>query len=311
MSANAFRSQLMQQFVAAARTTNNRPTPLGALRTARTSHFHANPQDNKHNKVNVDSKTNNNNQSVSKRNNSSSPIRDSFPTPHYLGLENEASHNHHHNISSKVASMQQSQQRLYHNSNLVNSEGNENEDQIVDAFSFQTMLKTRRTTSNFIPLQDLTLNQKEQIYDAIFRAIECAIQAPNHYRTEPTTYYRIMPNTNSWEKLLDITYNVALIQYKSKSSTTEEEAKVKAVNKQMKWKNTIGGYIAVCVSGQPEQEQGGDMIDFYDVLPLRPPETERQIEDFASACASIQNILLSLHSEGLGAKVGATMTFCI
>ena len=43
--------------------------------------------------------------------------------------------------------------------------------------------------------------------------------------------------------------------------------------------------------------------DLYDTLPLRPPETERQLEDYASTCASIQNILLALHSEGLGAKV--------
>jgi len=53
-----------------------------------------------------------------------------------------------------------------------------------------------------------------------------------------------------------------------------------------------------------DQTSGNDCSgeDLYKELPYVPPATIRQLEDYASACASIQNLLLSLHSEGLGAK---------
>jgi len=40
----------------------------------------------------------------------------------------------------------------------------------------------------------------------------------------------------------------------------------------------------------------------YKELPFVPPVTIQQLEDYASACASIQNLLLSLHSEDIGSK---------
>ena len=168
--------------------------------------------------------------------------------------------------------------------------------------SFQTILKTRRTTTRFLPLIDITANKQQQIQDALHRAVECAVQAPNHYRTEPTTYYRIIPNTESWEKLINIAFHVALSKSASMTNRTEEESRMNAERKRDKWRDTIGGYIVVCVGGQPDQDEEEENNDF-NPLPIRPPETERQMEDYASACASIQNILLALHSEGLGAKV--------
>ncbi len=42
--------------------------------------------------------------------------------------------------------------------------------------------------------------------------------------------------------------------------------------------------------------------DIFKELPHVAPRTVRQLEDYAAACASIQNLLLSLHSEGLGSK---------
>ena len=37
-------------------------------------------------------------------------------------------------------------------------------------------------------------------------------------------------------------------------------------------------------------------------MSLIPPRSIQQLEEYASSCASIQNLLLSLHSEGLASK---------
>lgn len=150
------------------------------------------------------------------------------------------------------------------------------------------------------------------------RAVECAIHAPNHHRTEPTTYYKIVTNTDACNRLIHICYNVALCR--NLKTKTKQEAQMNAESKMQKWKNTISGYIVVCVANQPLQDDeypykpltlldGTNLEDdashfsyWYDTLPLHPPQTERQLEDYASACASIQNLMLSLHSEHWGSK---------
>lgn len=294
MSSNAFRSHLMQQVFSVAKN-NSRP-----LRANRMSHFQASKTqdvDPKNDNVPISEIFSSSNKSIT----SSSILNPLHLTPSKL------------NESSKQTTLQQC--RLMHTDNIFTRQNSiDDEDEInnkndrLSPESFQTVIKTRRTTSNFIPLDDLTLIQRDKIHNAISRAVECGVEAPNHYRTEPTTFYRIMPNTNSWEKLLDIVYNVTLYTNKSTSQITEEESKRKAETKQMKWRHSIGGYIVVCVSGQPDQDQQHELgesssCDAYKILPINPPKTERQLEDYASACASIQNILLSLHSEGLGAKV--------
>lgn len=110
---------------------------------------------------------------------------------------------------------------------------------------------------------------------------------------------------------MDICYNVALCRNLKKR--TREEAEKNAEAKKKKWQETIGAYIVVCVANQPVQDELLPYKDFetrkdedfeywYDTLPMKPPQTERQLEDYASACASIQNMLLSLHTEELGSK---------
>lgn len=42
--------------------------------------------------------------------------------------------------------------------------------------------------------------------------------------------------------------------------------------------------------------------DVYEAFPYQPPATERELEDYAAACAATQNVLLSLHSEQLATK---------
>ena len=48
--------------------------------------------------------------------------------------------------------------------------------------------------------------------------------------------------------------------------------------------------------------EGGAEYDLYGELLHVPPLTIAQLEDYASTCASVQNLLLSLHAEGLWCK---------
>jgi hypothetical protein len=109
--------------------------------------------------------------------------------------------------------------------------------------------------------------------------------------------------------LTDILYQVTfrkqlkILQHTSSSSTSIEdgedvmgmdmmieEAQNRAAKKQQKWKDTVCTYIVVLVQGQPLQEdlergqkhadkQEIDTTYMYDLLPYRPPQTERQLED--------------------------------
>jgi nitroreductase len=114
------------------------------------------------------------------------------------------------------------------------------------------------------------------------------------------------PVINSW-KYATMLHCAAISKKKSK-----DEAHINAKAKMDKWKN-IGGYIVVCVGDQPSQDDEYPYKDFsqdhdedfeywYDTVPIRAPQTERQLEDYSSGSASIQNILLSIHSEDFGAK---------
>ena len=343
MSSNVFRSSLMQQF---ARTTSHRSTPStsslpttttagAALRTTRTSHFHSKlngniqPTDHDHPYGVVATSTNT--PPIKKNEN----LNHSSPTDTAMTIARQAQQirssnsclgqtSHHFSTKSFAFPACNDGGDDDNNQNIKQKTGDEKLHQFSSSQSFQNVIQTRRTATRFSPLEDLSQSQQKQISDAMYRSIECAIQAPNHYRTEPTTYYRIMPHTTSWEKLLDITYNVTFLQAfnkKSSSNKTKDEAMMNAESKREKWRNTIGGYIVVCVGGQAEQQNvvvdddecannndgdhddGDDDDDEYEIIPLCPPETERQMEDYASACASIQNMLLSLHSEGIATKV--------
>ena len=328
MSANVFRSNLMQQFVAtAARTSQHttRSSPgsgIPSLRTT-TSQLHTK-------KTVVDGSNNiskEKKRSEKKKKNRECMISTTTAASAASGLQPLRSSHRQGLFTTTTTST------LKHSNNTSRKPNNSSSTSATRSLSyesFQTFLKTRRTTSNFIPLNDLSISQQHNIHDAITRSVECAIQAPNHYRTEPTTYYRIKPNTSSWEKLLDIVYNVTLIKGGRGANGAEKteqklnDIRIKAETKRDKWRKTVGGYVVVCVGGQPLQDHQSTelpmqydndddnvnanmsddmMINLYETLPTFPPETETQLEDYASACASIQNILLSLHSEGLAAKV--------
>lgn len=160
--------------------------------------------------------------------------------------------------------------------------------------TFQSLLKTRRTTSRFSALTSPTPVYEEADYwnSALERAVLCGYQAPNHKRTEPFTFKRMVAPSESTERLADIAYHVAL-----RTGKNEE----KAGKKRDKWTN-IPAFLVATVEDDPSDDDGLENLNEYDQLPYKPPQSERALEDYASACAAVQNVLLSLHAEDIATK---------
>jgi len=190
------------------------------------------------------------------------------------------------------------------------------------AENFQQIISSRRTVSNFLSLpkpppdhehrkdQDGILSDyahRQFLRDAIQRAVQCAMTAPNHKVTEPTTFHRIIAPSAASEKLLDIVYSVTLERLLSRKISGHDACRSEAMRKREKWSD-IPAFLVATVRGMGDQCQSSSTSnnnpdgEIFEELPYVAPSTMRQLEDYAAACASIQNLLLSLHSEGLGSK---------
>lgn len=183
------------------------------------------------------------------------------------------------------------------------------------ASAFQSLVRSRRTVSNFAPpAVDDGAPSADRVRSALTRAVTCAASAPNHHRTEPFTFRRIMSPSPATDRLADIAYRVSVTRMRERARGSEGSIRAEAERKRERWR-AVPAFLVATVGGQPCQTveggrrsdgDGGDdhrsPDDAYAELPLSPPETERQLEDYASTCAAVQNVLLSLHSEGVGSK---------
>lgn len=159
----------------------------------------------------------------------------------------------------------------------------------------QDNIKSRRSVSQFIPTTQTDISTLQA---SIHRAIDCAIYAPHQRRTEPWSFKQIVtPNNKS--RLTEICYNVAYRRKLLQNEGDEEKAKFDADAKTRKWE-TVPTFLVALVNGQTKKTYQNDHE--YEELPLSLPTSERQLEDYAATCAAVQNILLSLHSEGLASK---------
>lgn len=186
------------------------------------------------------------------------------------------------------------------------------------ALLFQSFLKSRRTVSNFDTATTTPLHP-DVLRLAIQRAVECARNAPNHKRTEPFTFKRLISPSEATLRLADICYEVTLRRKKRLSKDEDEmtHAEQMAQRKRERWRE-MPAFVVALVGGQPsqnrqqERQHSGDSEtssppvigedEEYLEIPFVPPTSERQLEDYAATCAAVQNILLSLHSEGVGSK---------
>jgi len=157
----------------------------------------------------------------------------------------------------------------------------------------QRLILSRRTITKFD--ENMSVEAMEALQRAIERGVECSRYAPNHRRTEPFTFKRMIAPSISTTRLSNICYEYSKLHKDEETATTKME----------KW-SKIPAWLVATVSGQEDQtviiEDDDDNDSQYEPLPIVAPRSERQIEDYAATCAAIQNVMLSIHSEGLGSK---------
>ena len=182
------------------------------------------------------------------------------------------------------------------------------EDQNADdnlAQNFQNLLQTRRTGTKLVP-RDLSLRDANFYHAALERAVRCAIQAPNHKRTEPVTFKRMMAPSPRTHRLADIAYETHLRKKMASlpchASVEEATAIKKSVNKKREKWDQIPAFMVALVQSTHPLVDVTESMDPYQALPYTPPTSERELEDYATACASVQNCLLSLHAEHIATK---------
>ena len=164
--------------------------------------------------------------------------------------------------------------------------------------SFQNMLKTRRTVSNFLQHSE---SSADHLRSAISRAVQCAVEAPNHKRTEPYTFTRLIAPSAATEALANVCYHVSVRRMREKQKGSEKTLLAEAERKRDRWRS-IPAFLVASVGGMPDQVPPEAHASEYAQLPFVPPQTELQLENYAASCAATQNVLLSLHSEKLGSK---------
>ena len=203
---------------------------------------------------------------------------------------------------------------------------------------FQKLIRTRRSRSHFAPSLPAPSSSAEEVGSpaaaaaalalaederdfwkgALDRAAMCGYSAPNHKRTEPFTFKRILAPSDKASQLAEIAYRVNLRQQQesqktqsqsqSQSPPTEEDDSKgsSARRKRDKW-NQIPAFLVTSVKSHrplidPVAYAKALEGSPFDPLPFAPIQTEREMEDYASACAAVQNVLLSLHAEGIASK---------
>lgn len=134
----------------------------------------------------------------------------------------------------------------------------------------QNNILTRRTINDFDP--SLPPNWERSLE----HAIEAAMYAPNHKRSEPWRFYLLGPK--SIEKVCKL--NAELV-----ASKKGEVAGEKKLNR---WLLMPGWLVVTCAKSEADSGMGD---------PMGLPR-----EDYAACCCAVQNLCLSLNSQGIGTK---------
>jgi hypothetical protein len=192
------------------------------------------------------------------------------------------------------------------------------------------------SSSTVVSTPSLTSTEYEYYKAALDRAVVAGLTAPNHKRTEPFSFKRILGPSSTTSRLADIAGQVYRHSPKhnhqpnGSDSGTVVDVNVllaEANRKREKWLQ-IPAFLVTLVSSLPleqrrreqqqqQQQQQQQPVLTYDTctnnddnddtvsflpLPFIPPANERELEDYAAACAATQNVLLSLHAEHVACK---------
>lgn len=137
------------------------------------------------------------------------------------------------------------------------------------------ILRSRRTISSFEP----TLPDGWE--DKLEAAIESAIHAPNHKRTEPWRFHLLGKETS--RKICELNAEIV----------TQSKGEKAGQRKLERWLTMPGWLVVTCVKSEGDDDGKSDSME-------KPNSLAR--EDYAAVCCAIQNLSLSLHAAGLGTK---------
>ena len=193
----------------------------------------------------------------------------------------------------------------FHAEEYTQDEESSSDASVAISEQFQNLLQTRRTRGRLEPLAilpPLYESQQDFFVAALDRAVKCGYQAPNHKRTEPFVFKRMISPSKTTQRLAEISYHVNLRKQLSKEGMDLETATVLAENKQAKW-SKIPAFLVTTVREESYQyDPDAENLDEYSELPYKAPATELELENYAAASAAVQNVLLSLHSEKIATK---------
>jgi nitroreductase len=157
------------------------------------------------------------------------------------------------------------------NDNIIDNSDSDNSAVVHD--DFDAILRTRRTINSFLP----TLSDDWE--STLEEAIQSAIHAPNHKRTEPWRFHLLGPETI--QKVCEL--NASIV--------AEKKGEKAGKQKLDRWLQMPGWLVVTCKT-ENDNTSNNNMDD--------PTGIGR--EDYAACCCAVQNLCLSLHNSGMGTK---------
>lgn len=278
-ASNGFRSHLMQQFVAAARNQALPPVALVGVAAPTEEDRQPGSRSPRRSSSSLSSLH------LSSKSLASQSTRIAASSG-YLRRENSSVVSFPRFLSSSLSAENSARSEMEDSNSYNNTE----QQLDLSTKTFQNLLKTRRTSSRLVNTSSLDSSYWKNALD---RAVQCGLAAPNHKRTEPFVFRRMVAPSNATARLADIAYQVRL-------QKEDVNAPHHATRKREKW-NQIPAFLVALVQGSSLQGQhSGNNI--YTPLPYVAPDGEQELEDYAAACAAVQNVMLSLHSENIASK---------
>ncbi len=145
---------------------------------------------------------------------------------------------------------------------------------IITQEDVDVILRSRRTISSFEPTLPDGWEEKLEA------AIESAIHAPNHKRTEPWRFHLLGKETS--RKICELNAEIV----------TKSKGEKAGQRKLERWLTMPGWLVVTCMKSENDDGTSDSME--------KPTSLAR--EDYAAVCCAIQNLSLSLHAAGLGTK---------
>lgn len=130
-----------------------------------------------------------------------------------------------------------------------------------DPASYSQLLRARRTIHDFQP--------QLPPWQEVEQALQSACFAPNHYFTQPWTFFHL--GEQSKQAIVEL--NAELVAAKKGSAAAQK--------KRLRWSAVPGWLVVTCQVSSAAQ---------------------RQQEDYAACCCAVQNLMLDLWARGIGSK---------